>query len=169
MRNVDWLVQDLHDIDSKEDRRILHEKLFDVNMRLFRGNKAYKNLVLGVVAHMEGLLGQKPIDYTPIKGISGANVGIPFNIIGFIKNGIKTMMLNPKIVKASQHKTTVLSNCGSLRLVQPIKVERNNLIFLEWYDIEGIKHQGSFDRQYGGFTIQHEVDHNLGVMINDPR
>lgn len=151
-------------VQNGEDDDILHQKLFDVNMRLFNNNKKYRRLILNVVHYMEKVAKKKFKDYTTAKGISGANVGIPFNIIG-IKNGRKwNFFLNPACVKKSRKKRITKSNCGSLCLKAPIKIKRRVWIEVEYYDLKGKKETRRFDGCYG-YTVQHEIDHNNGVLI----
>jgi len=151
--------------DSEDDNDILHRKLFDVNMRLFDINKKYRKLVLDIVNYMKKLAKKRFEDYTPAMGISGANVGIPFNIVGVLnKNNIWDFFLNPEFLKKSAKKEVVKSNCGSLLLKEPIKIERHKWIELEYYNLKGEKKIQYFDGQYGR-TIQHEVNHNKGALI----
>ena len=36
-----------------------------------------------------------------------------------------------------------------------------------YFTKEGVEKEGIFGRDNGSFTIQHEVDHNLGILITD--
>jgi len=151
--------------DSEDDNDILHRKLFDVNIRLFNANKKYRKLILGIIRYVEKVARKKFEDYSSAKGISGANVGIPFNIMSVLnKNNKWDFFLNPEFLKKSTKKEIIKSNCGSLLLEEPIKVERHEWIELEYYNLKGKKEVKYFDGQYGR-TIQHEVDHNNGILI----
>jgi len=151
--------------DGEDDNDILHRKLFDVNIRLFSINKKYRKLILNIVSYMKKTAKKKFEDYTSAKGISGANVGIPFNIISVLnKNNRWDFFLNPEFLKKSTEKEIVKSNCGSLLLKESIKVKRHKWIELEYYNLKGKKEVKYFDGQYGR-TIQHEVDHNNGILI----
>jgi len=155
-------------IQNKEtDDNMLHSKLFNVNMRLFNNNKKYRRLILGIISYMEKAAKKKFIDYTPARGISGANVGIPFNIIG-VKNKDDgwDFFLNPEYLKKSSIARVVESNCGSLRLKEPIKVRRHKWIELGYYDLEGKRRMERFNDSYG-YTIQHEANHNNGILVID--
>ena len=76
-------------------------------------------------------------------------------------------MINPTIISKSTEKEPGYSNCGSLTLDQPILVWRPSSVEVDWYDEEGKHHRKSFNRKQEGFTIQHEIDHNLGILITD--
>lgn len=158
----EFMVQNKEDDDS-----MLHNKLFNVNMRLFNNNKQYQHLILDIVSYMEKVAKKKFKDYTPAKGISGANVGIPFNIIGVKNENDKwDFFINPKYLKKSSVGRVVKSNCGSLRLKEPIEVRRHKWIELEYYNLKGKRRVKRFDGNYG-YTVQHEVNHNKGVLIVD--
>jgi len=155
-------------VQNKEaDDSMLHSKLFNVNMRLFNDNKKYKRLILGITSYMEKVAKKKFKDYTPARGISGANVGIPFNIIG-VKNRDDgwDFFINPKYLRRSGIKKIVESNCGSLRLKKPVKVKRCKWIKLGYYDLEGKRRIKRFNGSYG-YTIQHETNHNNGILVID--
>ena len=151
--------------DGEDDNDILHRKLFDVNMRLFDINKKYNKLVLDTVNYMKKLAKKRFEDYTPAMGISCANVGLPFNIIGALDENKKwNFFLNPEFLKKSTKKEVVKSNCGSLLLKEPIKIERYKWVQLEYYNLKGEKELEYFEDRYGR-TLQHEVDHNNGILI----
>lgn len=145
---------------------MLHRKLFDVNMRLFNTNKEYRQLILSIVNYMKRVAKKRFKDYTKAKGISGANVGIPFNIVGIENNGKWDFFLNSKRIKKSWKKEVAKSNCGSLRLKKPIEIKRYKWIKVEYYNLKGKKEIDYFDGHYGR-TIQHEMEHNQGVLIVD--
>jgi len=157
-----FIVQDKEDGDD-----ILHNELFNVNMRLFNTNKKHNKLILNIVNYMEKIAKKKFKDYTSAKGISGANVGVPFNIIG-VKNKKNKwdFFINPTYLKKSPIKKTVKSNCGSLCLEKPIETDRCVWIKIEYYDLKGQKKIEYFSGPYGN-TIQHEIDHNKGILITD--
>lgn len=148
-----------------DDNDILHRKLFDVNIRLFNINKKYRKLILNIVSYMKKIAKKKFKDYTTAMGISGANVGVPFNIIGVLNENKKwDFFLNPEFLKKSTEKEVVKSNCGSLLLKESIQVERHKWIEIEYYNLKGEKKLKYFNGQYGR-TIQHEIDHNHGILI----
>lgn len=161
-------------IDNAEDLPFLKTKLFDVNMRLFKSSSEYKEVILTCCKHIEFLARTTFEGYKKPHGMSGANAGIPFNIISIVRNRGKIneyleTMINPKITwsSAPRFTTEVESNCGSIRLKKPIKVKRANTIWLNYYDKNGDYIQGYRYREDCGFTIAHEVDHNLGILITD--
>lgn len=160
-------------ISHGEDLPFLRTKLFDVNMRLFSVSDSYRI----VIFHCCQLIKQAALtnfeDYKKPHGMSGANVGIPFNIIGIVRNrGMRNeyceIMINPKITKRYGNLINCESNCGSIRLKEPIKIKRHRLIDLEWFDDEGVKREmTNIDVDDQSLTIQHEVEHNLGILITD--
>jgi peptide deformylase len=155
-------------IKHEEDKDILKRKLFDVNMRLFKTSSPYKRIVEDIIDYLFWALITKKDGYKMPDGMSGANLGIPFNIIGYRIADEPIIMLNPKITRCYGYKIQVKSNCGSLTLDEPIAIERYEYIDIEYYDIDGnLKQVTGIDRKSGGFTIQHEIDHNLGVLITD--
>lgn len=160
------------DIGNAEDRKYLRVPLFDVNMRLFHANAKYKGLVLSACEYISFLCLTKAEGYKLAHGFSGANAGIPWNIIAIARNrGEKDawaeIMINPKIIDQSKEIIQSESNCGSIRLPKPIIVNRYEWIEVTWYDLNGKFKTERFDREHGGLTIQHEVDHNLGILITD--
>jgi peptide deformylase len=137
--------------NEENDNDVLNRPLFDVNMRLY---------------NTEFVLEQQFDDYDDLKGISGANLGVPWNIIAYKWSNSVVVMINPKITHKSSQMVRVKSNCGSLRLPDCIEVERHVFIDCAWYDCDGSqKHQSKIGRQQGGLTIQHEVEHNQGILI----
>jgi peptide deformylase len=111
-------------------------------------------------------MSQEYEDYPKLLGLSGANIGIPFNIISIYKNGV-IHIINPSIVKMSKQTRIVQSNCGSLRLSAKCSVVRREWIEVSYYDITGKHHQEKFTIAEGGATIQHEIDHNKGILITN--
>jgi len=144
---------------NEEDRDILTRPLFDVNMRLFHANIAYRSLVQCCCVYIRECAMTKADGYKQPHGYSGANAGIPFNIIALADG---TVMINPKIVASSGERES-LSNCGSLLLEHPIKVKRFADVTVRYFDM------GGFHRMMVGYlpTVQHEVDHNNGILITD--
>lgn len=156
----DYLVQ-----NTELDNQSLHNKLLNINIRLFVSNKKYSSIVVLVIDYMKKLLATSFSDYSNLRGISGANIGIPINIIGFVDTkGQVVIMINPLIKKYSNKKQMVSSNCGSIVLSQAIKVERSYKITVDYYDEIGKPSIKTFEGS-DAFVIQHEVDHNNGILI----
>lgn len=88
-----------------------------------------------------------------------ANAGIPFNIIA----NTDEAMLNPHILYRSSDLIESMSNCGSLLLPEPIKIYRAKQITFEFWDLSLVRYERT------GYypTIQHEIDHNNGILILD--
>jgi peptide deformylase len=136
-----------------------------VNIRLFKENKAYKRMILHIVDYMCDCMDASYENYTDLCGISGANIGIPLNIIVVNLGEEETVMLNPEIIDASEETRIAKSNCGSLNLPEPIEVERHKSVIVKYYDEDGVKKVK--DIKEGAGTTQHEIDHNKGIMILD--
>jgi peptide deformylase len=116
---------------------------------------------------MSQVLCTKFHNYPELKGISGANVGIPFNIIGFKnEHNVPVFMINPKIIHKSDETRIIDSNCGSLLLDRPVKVKRASGIKVEFRDAAG-NNKTEFFKNRVAATIQHEIDHNKGITILD--
>lgn len=159
-------------IGNNEDVVYLKTKAFPVNMRLFNSSKTYQEIVLHCCEYIKWLALQHMEGYSKPYGMSGANAAIPFNIIGVVRNRGKEneyceIMINPKIINRSKEIITGYTNCGSVRLEKPIKVSRRAVIDVEFYDMNGDKYINSYTKENGCRTIQHEIKHNLGVLIID--
>lgn len=170
MNNHDYITQD----SEPEDRIYLHRKLFPVSIRLLKSSPPYREHIQGILQYMEWTLDQKWDDYASAKdggtyGISGANLAIPYNIIGWRKKDDNKFgyMLNPVLTKMSDMQVETKSNCGSIKLSEKIAVLRFRQIKVSWYDIKGGQHEQEFTIKDCGSTIQHEIDHNNGILIID--
>lgn len=160
--------------NGEEEDDCLHRPGFDINTRLFKKNREFNRLIHRIIDYMKMTLCIDFKDYNKLKGISGANIGIPFNIVAVLHNGIIEVFINPSITKVSRSKTTILSNCGSINLPKPIRVDRRAWIQVKWMDAEGRQHKEHFtvynNDKIGpniAGTLQHEIDHNQGVLITD--
>jgi len=159
-------------INNQEDHIYLKTKHFPVNMRLFKTSEDYKQIILSQCNYIRKRCLETLEGYKKPHGMSSANLGLAHNIIGVTRNRNKDneycqIMINPVIVHMNEKNVETLSNCGSLTLEKPIKLFRANLIRVEYYDELGISHIDWFDRETGSFSIQHEIDHNLGILITD--
>lgn len=164
--------QNLTHIDNPEDLPFLRQPLFDVNMRLFRSSPTYKSFIRIACECIKQYCTNEMEGYKKPHGMSGANAAIPYNIIAYLTKRNTpdeqcNIMINPKIIHRSKETVKSKSNCGSIRLPEPIEIERNKEITIEWFDLEGVEHKGNFTREVGGMTLQHEIDHNLGILITD--
>ena len=159
-------------IDNEEDKVYLKSKHFPVNIRLFKTSEQYKNIILQQCNYIRELCLDIKEGYKKPHGMSSANAGLAFNIIGITKNRNKNdeycqIMINPIISNRSIERVLTTSNCGSLTLNEPITLQRNLTVTVKFYDEDGNFHKELFNRETGSFTIQHEVDHNLGILITD--
>lgn len=143
-----------------EDKPILTRRLFDVNMRLFQSSSGYKALVIQAANYIREMATTEKEGYKKPHGWSGANAGIPWNIVALADG---TVMLNPKLTEFSSEMKKVKSNCGSLMLDEPIEIERHAHVVCKYWDLEGRL------QEMHGFlpTVQHEIDHNQGILITD--
>jgi peptide deformylase len=116
---------------------------------------------------MKLVMTQEYDNYPKLAGLSGANIGIPFNIIALLKNDEIVYMINPSIIKMSKQIRMISSNCGSLNLKEKISVLRREWIDVSYYDTFGRHNQERFTIAEGGSTIQHEIAHNRGILITD--
>lgn len=150
-------------LKNEEDKDILTRKLFDVNIRLYNNSEGYRRIVEQCCSYLSWCAMTTKEGYKKPHGYSGANAGIPFNLVA-LSNGL--VMINPKILEESGYKTG-LSNCGSLVLEKPIKIWRYSYIKVGFYNR---RYFGRLDYEtLTGYlpTVQHEVDHNNGILITD--
>lgn len=162
--------------NGADEHLFLRSKMFDVNMRLFKSSEKYKNIITECCNYIKFLALSKYEDYSDPHGMSGANAGIPFNIIGVVyyrkvKNTspICEIMINPRIVHKSNTFIETESNCGSIRLRKSIKVKRHEWIVVNYFNEQGIEFTEKIRRIDKCFTIEHEIDHNLGILIFDKK
>ncbi len=167
---TDYIVQD--NLIEGEYKEYLHRSLFDVSVRLYHSSEPYKYIIDGVLTYLARMFLKRFSDYPRIKGISGANLGIPFNIIAIKQQtGDTLVMVNPKILIQEGKIRKVNSNCGSLVLNESIEVTRRDKIKIEYYIRDKYSNELShYISRFEGAeasTIQHEVDHNNGITILD--
>lgn len=159
-------------IKNEEDVVYLKTKHFPVNMRLFETSLEYRAIILQQCNYIRQRCLETIEGYKKPHGMSSANLGLAHNIIGITRNRNKDneycqIMINPIIVSRNKELVETESNCGSLTLEKPIKLKRNKSVLVKWYDENGLFHDNIISREQGAFTIQHEVDHNLGILITD--
>lgn len=155
-------------IDIEEDYHYLRTEFLDVNMRLFKSNPRYKEIILACTQLAKDWTATKKEGYKKPHGVSGANLGIPWNIIAIMRDGEPVAMINPTIIATSRSYVVGLSNCGSLTLKHPINIQRYEWISFSYFNEDGEKIvEEMVDRTKGGLTIQHEIEHNLGILITD--
>lgn len=161
-----YMVQD--HMDGEGEKSYLHRQLFNVNMRLYAINTAYYMFINNIISYMKVLFRLSYTDYEALKGVSGANIGIPFNIVVVADEDDEAFitMINPEIISYGDKKKSRKSNCGSLRLDKPIMVERYDKIEVKYYDELGSGVATTFTGKLAS-TIAHEIDHNNGITIED--
>lgn len=156
------------------DKVYLNSILPPVNIRLFRSSPRYAEIVRSCCWYIQELALTKFEDYPRPYGMSGASAAIPFNIVGVVHDRGKynarcQILINPKCWVGGDRPKFVRakSNCGSLRLKAPITVERPVDLIVAYYDMNGNPQKERFTRENGVFTVHHEIDHNLGILILD--
>ena len=159
-------------INNEEDNIYLKSKHFPVNMRLFKTSEPYKNIVLQQCNYIRELCLDVKEGYKKPHGMSSANAGLAFNIIGITRNRLQNneyckILINPTIIAYAGELIETTSNCGSITLKNPIKLIRHNDVIVNYFDEKGNEFTEMFNRDSGSFTIQHEVDHNNGILITD--
>jgi peptide deformylase len=159
-------------IKNSEDVIYLKNKHFPVNMRLFNTSPEYKAIILQQCNYIRELCLDTKQGYKKPHGMSSANAGLAFNIIGITINRNTSketclIMINPEIMEYSKEKVISSSNCGSLTLKENINIERSEKVLVRWKSPEGKHGERWFNREQGSLTIQHEIDHNLGILITD--
>ena len=165
MKISDQLVQLF--MEEEWDKTPLSRESFPVNMRLYRVSSNYREIILALVRYMDEHLRTTFEDYPEPRGVAAANLGFPFKIIGYKKKPCENQFcLNPKITHRSVTMMSGQTNCGSLRLEQPLSIERHLTIDFEYYDLEGnLVMCKNVARGEGGFTVQNAIDSCNGLTI----
>lgn len=168
MKHSDYITH----IDNEEDNVYLRSKLLPVNMRLFETSPEYKAIILQQCEYLKMLVLTKMEGYKKPHGMSSANAGLAFNIIAICRNRetekeYAEIMINPVITDAYGDIVDSLSNCGSITMDNPIAIKRWHAVRVMWCTEGGEYRTMPFTREFGGFTIQHEIDHNNGILITD--
>lgn len=169
MKNSDYMVQMR---EPEFDRDCLRRKLFQVNMRLFKSSLQYNKHILDILDYMTWCMKQRWEDYQSnpkggTYGISCANMGMAYNIIGWRIEDTYHFMINPKVIEKSDNLILTNSNCGSIKYKEKIPVLRPGWVVVEYYTALGEFVTEKFTGKQAGFTIQHEIDHNNGILISD--
>lgn len=78
------------------------------------------------------------------------------------------VMINPKVIRHSVKQTALQDGEGCLSVdeVYVGLVPRHKRITVEYYDVDGNKHQEKFTG-YPAIVIQHEMDHLNGILFFD--
>lgn len=168
MRHSDYITH----INNEEDEVYLKTKHFPVNMRLFKTSIQYRTIIQQQCKYIQQMCLTEKEGYKKPHGMSSANLGLAFNIIGVTKYRNQPLeycqiMINPIITKYIGKKVNTLSNCGSLTLEDSIPLKRYETIRVNFFTEEGVEKEEIYGRDNGSFTIQHEVDHNNGILITD--
>lgn len=150
---------------TEKCNKILTTPCHAVNMRLVRSNESYRKIIVNIIQHMLSVLCTKFSDYAELKGISGANVGIPFNIVIVKQKERYLVMINPEILAKSKETYKAMSNCGSINLEKSIEVVRHKEVLVRYTPYENDTFLSPIEKVFTSATIQHEVEHNLGILI----
>jgi len=155
-------------ISNEDDKIYLRGTHFPVNMRLFNTSKKYKDIILQMCEYIRFLALTTMDGYKKPHGMSSANSGLSFNIIGIVQNRNEDteyckIFINPKILSTSDSTKITTSNCGSITLPNSIEVAR-----YEWVEVSYYNEDGEFCvERFTSPTVQHEIDHNNGILITD--
>lgn len=169
MKHSDYVTH----INNKEDLVYLKSAHFPVNMRLFKTSEEYRKLILLQCSYIRKHCLETKEGYKKPHGMSSANLGLSFNIIGITRNRNTNreyceIMINPSYTPIEELGYNISnSNCGSLTLDKPIKVKRWQQVEVVYYDEVGRHLKAIYDAAECGNTVQHEIDHNLGILITD--
>lgn len=167
MKGLKSIDEEMTWVEREADKIYLRKPLFPVSMRLYKTSPGYKKVIQECCKHLKEVALMEFSDYSKPRGISGANVGIPFNIIGVVVGNDVHIYLNPEILYFHRvGSKLVTTNCGSVRLNKPITLQRDEMIVVEYYGVDGRKYTANYSGAIAS-TIQHEVDHNLGILITD--
>ena len=160
-------------IAEAEDKDILTRPLFAVNIRLMRTSPGYRRLVEAACEYIaECCRNEDPPGCGSYIGFSGANAGIPWDIIAVKRNGRVEVMINAQCNPAEGSvRVANWEGCGSMPDAGPMIVERDSLINVGFYRPDGTRVDiaGVYGRGGAGFVIQHEVDHNDGILLTERR
>jgi peptide deformylase len=174
MKISDQLVQMFK--EDEYDNTVLQKAAYPVNLRLYVLNPGYRRVILAAVLAMDEHLRSVFEDYPAPRSVSAPNLGFPFCIIGYVRRQTtpssqrtneNQFFLNPKLTYNGT-KIPSNSNCGSLRLPEPVSVLRHSSIDITYYDLEANKHTWpNIYRHDGGFSIQNAYDQMNGITILD--
>jgi peptide deformylase len=110
----------------------------------------------------------KTIKQSQYSSIAAPEIGINRNII-IIKRTDKTgnpyeVFINPRITQHSNSKTIYQENCATLPNQYPSSVERYNLIFVEYYTLNGSKKVEMIENDVASY-VQHAITHLGGGIL----
>lgn len=132
-----------------------------VNMRLYKANDFYREIIIEIIRLMDTVLVSRFSDsLIPMRGISAPTVGFPFRIIAFRKplTSETQFCINPVITHASQDTITVNGKSPIFPLTTYTQAERHHTIDLTYCDLAGESHYVvGLGKEDGGFVIQHEM------------
>lgn len=103
-----------------------------------------------------------------IDGITAPEIGINRNII-ILKRKDKTgepleVFINPKITQHSNAYTNYQENCITRPGMYPTSVDRFNLVFIDYYSLDGAHHSEMLEGETGAIA-QHEISHLGGGVL----
>ena len=104
-----------------------------------------------------------------IDGITAPEIGINRNII-ILKRKDKTgepleVFINPRITQHSNAYTTYQENCITRPGMYPTSIDRFNLVFVEYYSLDGAHHSEMLEGETGAIA-QHEISHLGGGVLD---
>lgn len=110
---------------------------------------------------------------THLKETKGIGRGLAAPQIGYLKRvvyvetlGLKTAMVNPRIVWRSGEVFEVWDSCFSFDIAFYVRIPRSRRIRVEYLDGDWVLHTDEFEDSLAEL-LQHEIDHLDGVLATD--
>ena len=166
MITMDDIVRDYHPT--------LREKANQVNFPLDNETRKLADDMIEFLKNSQDPEIADEYDLRPGVGIAAPQLNIPIQMFaahipaGDDEQPISRIMINPRIVRHSVKQTALPDGEGCLSIddVYEGLVPRHKRITIEYYDVDGTKHEEKF-KGYPSIVIQHEMDHLNGVLFYD--
>jgi len=100
------------------------------------------------------------------RGVAAPQIGVLKRVVFIDMPGLKSALINPTIMKASDKKFEVWDSCFSFNLAFFVLVERHYGVRVGYLDQEGKKHVIYAEDKLSEL-LQHEIDHLDGVLAID--
>lgn len=113
-------------------------------------------------------------DLRPGVGVAAPQLNIPIQMFAVHipaeegEEPISKIMINPRIVRHSVKQTALPDGEGCLSIDEVYEglVPRHKRINVEYFDVDGKKHEDRFTG-YPSIVVQHEMDHLNGILFYD--
>jgi peptide deformylase len=100
------------------------------------------------------------------RGIAAPQIGVLKRVVLVDMPGLKSSLINPKIVHTSARKVEVWDSCFCFNFAFFVLVDRYYAVRVEYFDLEGRKRVLDAKDELSEL-LQHEVDHLDGVLATD--